>query len=791
MADNKIVHRISLEGADKISKQLESIGTEGDKAGKRIKQSFEDASSGADKAGNSFGGLGGKTEESRAAAERLREVLHTLHPILDQVGLGIGNLGAFARVAGAGFVAFGAAIIGSAIVGLARLADQAATTKKRLDDLSPGQGASHFAGLQEDAKNLHKDVDDLVPAFKQLLGLRNDLNAGDGHVKYAPGKEPFNLPGGPLGDDKLHAANRALQSMFSAGKADDPSKAAADFAAAIRKGGGNLTPEALQGAADASEGAANKIARSLPEGFGSYQQAVKFLQGGGKIGPEELIPSLAKAAPGAEKDAEAARGLGDSFGELGASAKRLTEEFASAGGDLAQKIEGVARAIDAVTDRYEKFINPKEFEPGGGKFIGPVRPADVKQQHQASDNLEDVLFGGKPSVRRSFLNGIGGFGGAFETEHGDLLGRLVGYIRGAGKGASKSAFELPEGNPLGVISTFGKKAATDPAALAGGKDESLPPLGGFTPPNAGKFLTETDARTQGTGIPAGKVSSEPLPAPETNKEGGGIKILDEGQHSKNPPGIFDRLKQRSDAGDTGQPQQVADLGSTLRQILDSFVSRVDPANDRSKLDLRGEPAPGGGIRGEGADQADKAVADLGSTAESAGSGLATLAGAVSDAIAQIQSGSAQQPAHAAMGGLIRRFDGGGHVSGPGTSTSDSIPAMLSNGEFVLQKKAVDRIGVGNAHRLNAIGLAGGGMIDVSHLIPHFAAGGMPDISAPPLGDFNASAGGMDLSHYGTVDLQTDHGSHRVITHEDTMRHLNTAAVEAKTFSTGTKPGWHR
>lgn len=39
-------------------------------------------------------------------------------------------------------------------------------------------------------------------------------------------------------------------------------------------------------------------------------------------------------------------------------------------------------------------------------------------------------------------------------------------------------------------------------------------------------------------------------------------------------------------------------------------------------------------------------------------------------------------AYAADGGLIQAFADGGPVSGPGTSSSDSIPARLSNGEFV-------------------------------------------------------------------------------------------------------------
>lgn len=55
---------------------------------------------------------------------------------------------------------------------------------------------------------------------------------------------------------------------------------------------------------------------------------------------------------------------------------------------------------------------------------------------------------------------------------------------------------------------------------------------------------------------------------------------------------------------------------------------------------------------------------------------------------------------------------GGFVRGPGTSTSDSIPAMLSNGEYVLNAAAVERLGVSNLNRLNnggSIGYADGGL----------------------------------------------------------------------------------
>ena len=47
---------------------------------------------------------------------------------------------------------------------------------------------------------------------------------------------------------------------------------------------------------------------------------------------------------------------------------------------------------------------------------------------------------------------------------------------------------------------------------------------------------------------------------------------------------------------------------------------------------------------------------------------------------------------AAMGGLIKKYEPGGKVSGPGTATSDSIPAWLSDGEYVFSARAVDNAG---------------------------------------------------------------------------------------------------
>ena len=49
--------------------------------------------------------------------------------------------------------------------------------------------------------------------------------------------------------------------------------------------------------------------------------------------------------------------------------------------------------------------------------------------------------------------------------------------------------------------------------------------------------------------------------------------------------------------------------------------------------------------------------------------------------------------------VATEFSGAGAVDGMGTGVSDSIPARLSDGEFVFTKKSVDQIGVETLQQL--------------------------------------------------------------------------------------------
>lgn len=66
---------------------------------------------------------------------------------------------------------------------------------------------------------------------------------------------------------------------------------------------------------------------------------------------------------------------------------------------------------------------------------------------------------------------------------------------------------------------------------------------------------------------------------------------------------------------------------------------------------------------------------------------------------------------------------GGLIKGPGTSKSDSIPTMLSNGEFVISADSVKKYGTNFLEALNE-----GKLSKIKSRLPHFANGGLLNIA---------------------------------------------------------------
>ncbi|EGB8646284.1 phage tail tape-measure protein [Salmonella enterica] len=118
--------------------------------------------------------------------------------------------------------------------------------------------------------------------------------------------------------------------------------------------------------------------------------------------------------------------------------------------------------------------------------------------------------------------------------------------------------------------------------------------------------------------------------------------------------------------------------------------------------------------------------------------IRNLAQSIADAMAKF---AAQQLAQMAISGLTSGAGAiglgalfaatGGYISGPGTATSDSIPARLSDGEYVVRAAAVSHYGVDFLHALNATRLrkfADGGLVSPLYLPS------LPPVTASSLSD---------------------------------------------------------
>jgi hypothetical protein len=114
---------------------------------------------------------------------------------------------------------------------------------------------------------------------------------------------------------------------------------------------------------------------------------------------------------------------------------------------------------------------------------------------------------------------------------------------------------------------------------------------------------------------------------------------------------------------------------------------------------------------------------------------------------------------------------GGPIRGPGSSTSDSIMARLSNGEFVMKAAAVSQFGVGFMHAIN------------SGMLPGFASGGL--VPSPV-----RMSGVSSMQPVSTLNLSLDgrtFGGFRGP--KNTVDDLTNYAISRQSSAAGKNPSW--
>ena len=127
------------------------------------------------------------------------------------------------------------------------------------------------------------------------------------------------------------------------------------------------------------------------------------------------------------------------------------------------------------------------------------------------------------------------------------------------------------------------------------------------------------------------------------------------------------------------------------------------------------------------------------------------------------------------------FAGGGKVRGPGTETSDSIPAWLSNNEFVMRAKAVRQYGVDFMNAINS----------GRFKMPKFSLGGL-NVIGPPVPRPNFADGGPVNSPANLRPItfsilgETFSG---LLGPEDVVGRMTKFAIANQSRSGGRKPQW--
>jgi hypothetical protein len=413
---------ITLEGAEEVKSQLASIN----KAGEDSLKQFRDLGSASGAAADPFGKLvdsaknaGLEFQNTGRHTNTLREALHALHPILQVAGVRMGELGSFARLAGASLPALAAAAGGAIVIALATLEETAKRTQGRLQDLFGGSttaGAQAFKALETSAKGLGTTVETLAPGFEALKTAVDRFAQSTQGFKFVA-LRPEDLPTGSAQNIKtLTDAYENFIKVLRAGRLDQENagKAAKVFFDALKEGG-KLTGDILK---QLPVGTIGLLADALGKGRISAEAFIAEAN----LAPipiNKLVEALARFGPQAQTafDTSAIKTFGDSFGKL---VNSLQEGFKTISGTTFSDaavgfLDKVTQSIKATKDEIQLFIDTwqafKNLFPDLPKIIGTtetvplpqprpiqappkgfiVPPPDTKQISEAIDQIDQEV----------------------------------------------------------------------------------------------------------------------------------------------------------------------------------------------------------------------------------------------------------------------------------------------------------------------------------------------------------------------------------------------------------------
>lgn len=334
---------ITLEGVEEVKKGLADVTQAGAKSAQAISglNTTEVNAALANLgivSGRAAEGVRGLTVE----AKNLRQAKFLLKPILEQVGISVGGLGAFAAAARLGILGLAAAAGGATLVALAKYSDNLEKAKRQLDAFGSGKPGEIFDQVNESARRLGATTLGLAPAVQSALIAFEKLQGASSARFVAP--EGQTLPESLLTNAKLATkAADALIAILVRGGADfsTAQKAVAQFFDQLGAGK-QITADMIQALRLVSEGGVKELSRVVT---GSTQNVGRWVEelaqipinaDRSKIAIRNLATEVGKPLPDT-----GIRSMTDGLDQLTASLDRLAQK---AGGKSISQILGAGLA---------------------------------------------------------------------------------------------------------------------------------------------------------------------------------------------------------------------------------------------------------------------------------------------------------------------------------------------------------------------------------------------------------------------------------------------------------------
>jgi hypothetical protein len=793
MAEEVVIGRVELEGAEQVKQQLDEIGKAGDKAGQGLNQAGQTASK----------GLGNLDDLAKKAADEIK-----------RLGASFGPLGQAASGAAASFIQMKGALatIGVAIaaIGFSKLitgifdvAKSAADANEQLRSLAitAGTSSEQFGGF---AFALEQSG-----ASAQVL-QRAMFVIGDA---IGQATEEGSRSVGVF--EKLNIALRD-----SAGRARDPIEVFKEFATQLSK---------IRNVADQQALAIQAFGRRIGP------QLVEAAQQGG-AGLQGLADEFARLS-GFTKEAG---DLGDEFND---SLNRMSTAAASIGNKLGQAFQpALIQAMNGITEalvRIREALQPlfdafQSLASGTVSLIGSLGNLAAAFDRLGVGRLVSIISPLAPALR--VLTGAI-----------DLLGQAFSFAATVINAFADGIERLRELLGIGAADAQKTKQGIEDVGAAAVKTQDeisrinfLGVAGGLSVLDNVK--EKTDAASEATKSWVSELLGIDLSSIATKAELAFQQLTADATASRqqiaalNWPGLIDPT-QWSVAAQTVFEEILAGANSLFEQLsanvpsidFSTLATSAEETFERIRTALAGAFSNSSSIFNQLVQTGTSAFQRLGQAANSipqqirtAFQGLVSFFSSLGGQIANaMQSGfnalvnaakEAVQQAISFIEGLIARigeairrlaglqasgsgaasggqFAQGGRVYGAGTSTSDSIPAWLSHGEFVIRAAAVKKYGSQLFHALNMMRLP---RRFLESMVGGFANGGMP--SMKPLSvPLRMADGGQVGSSSSLAPVTLNIGAEQItglLAPREVVDKLARFGTSQQVRSAGRKPSWY-